>query len=95
MEAVLNRVGLDHPLGMEDFEGDLALGMANHREALQDRFQPVGSSEDVFLGSYSVQSLRRPSAGRRRASLSQTHAMPLELLVSFSNSLWDRIRSSF
>ncbi|CAE7572165.1 PEX5 [Symbiodinium natans] len=36
MEAVLNRVGLDHPLGMEDFEGDLALGMANHREALQE-----------------------------------------------------------
>jgi len=44
MEAVLNRAGMNHPLGMEDFEGDLNLGMANHREALQEM---LGSREEA------------------------------------------------
>mmetsp|Transcript_120957 Transcript_120957/g.287327 ORF Transcript_120957/g.287327 Transcript_120957/m.287327 type:complete len:758 (+) Transcript_120957:65-2338(+) len=37
MEAVLNRAGMNHPLGMEDFEGDLDFGgMAKQRDILQE-----------------------------------------------------------
>ena len=66
MEAVLNRAGMNHPLGMEDFEGDLNLGMANHREALQDGCREKYALQLPHRPRVLLASLRRCSAAARR-----------------------------